>query len=75
MDRNKAVQIAQAVQAGTAHVFISEKSVYDAMDKAISALKKVSRIEELVEGTIDHFDRDDALDMLYEIKNILRNAD
>lgn len=75
MDRNKAVQIAQAVQAGTAHVFISEKSVYDAMDEAISALKKISRIEELVEGTIDHFDRDDALDMLYEIKNILRNAD
>lgn len=75
MDRNKAVQIAQAVQAGTAHVFISEKSVYDAMDEAISALKKVSRIEELVEGTIDHFDRDDALDMLYEIKNVLRNAD
>ena len=70
MDRNKSVQIAQAVQAGTAHVFI-----YDAMDEAISALKKVSRIEELVEGTIDHFDKDDALDMLYEIKNILRNAD
>ena len=75
MDRNKAVQIAQAVQAGTAHVFISEKSVYDAMDEAISALKKVSRIGELVEGTIDHFDRDDALDMLYEIKSILSNHD
>lgn len=74
MDRNKAVQIAQAVQAGTAHVFISEKSVYDAMDKAISALKKVSRIEELVEGTIDHFDRDDALDMLYEVKSIISDA-
>lgn len=75
MDKNIAIQIAQAVQAGTAHAFISEKAVYDAMDEAIFALKKVSRIEELVEGTIDHFDRDDALDMLYEIKNILRNAD
>lgn len=71
MDRNKAIQIAQAVQAGTAHVFISEKSVCDAMDEAISALKKVSRIEELVEGTIDHFDRDDALDMLYEVKRVI----
>ena len=74
MEKDKAIQIAQAVQAGTAYVFISEKSVYDAMDEAISALKKVSRIEELVEGTIDHFDRDDALDMLYEVKSILRDA-
>jgi len=74
MDKNKAVQIAQAVQAGTAYVFISEKSVYDAMDEAISALDKISRIEDLVEGTIDHFDRDDALDMLYEVKSIISDA-
>lgn len=73
MDKNKAVQIAQAVQAGTAHVFISEKSVYDAMDEAISALDKISRIEDLVKGNIDHFDRDDALDMLYEIKRVIGN--
>ena len=69
--KNKAVQIAQAVQAGTAHVFISEKSVYDAMDEAISALDKISRIEDLVDGTIDHFDRDDALDLLYEVKRVI----
>lgn len=74
MDKDKAILIAQAVQAGTAHAFISEKSVYDAMDEAISALKKVSRIEELVEVTIDHFDRDDALDMLYEVKSIISDA-
>lgn len=71
MDKNKAVQIAQAVQAGTAHIFISEKSVYDAMDEAISALDKISRIENLVDGTIDHFDRDDALDLLYEVKRVI----
>ena len=71
MDKNKAIQIAQAVQAGTAHVFISDKSVYDAMDEAISALDKISRIEDLVEGTIDHFDRDDALDLLYEVKRVI----
>lgn len=74
MDRDKAILIAQAVQAGTAHVFISEKSVYDAMDEAISALDKISRIENLVEGTIDHFDRDDALDMLYEVRSIISDA-
>ena len=67
MNKDKAIQIAQAVQAGTAHVFISE-------NEAISALDKISRIEDLVEGTIDHFDMDDALDMLYEIKSIISDA-
>lgn len=71
MDKNIAIQIAQAVQAGTAHVFVSEKSVYDAMDEAISALDRISRIENLVEGTIDHFDRDDALDLLHEVKGVI----
>ena len=71
MEKDKAIQIAQAVQAGMAHVFISEKSVYDAMDEAISALDKISRIEDLVDGKIDHFDRDDALDLLYEVKRVI----
>ena len=74
MEKDKAIQIAQAVQAGTAYVFISEKSVNEAMDEAISALDKISRIEDLVEGTIDHLDRDDALDMLYEVKSIISDA-
>ena len=74
MEKDKAIQIAQAVKAGTAHVFISEKSVGEAMDEAISAMDKISRIEDLVEGTIDHLDRDDAIDMLYEVKSILRDA-
>ena len=74
MEKDKAVQIAQAVQACTAHVFVSERSVNEAMDEAISAMDKISRIEDLVEGTIDHFDRDDALDMLYGVKSILRDA-
>ena len=71
MNKDKAILIAQAVQAGTAHVFISERAINEAMDEAISALDKISRIEDLVEGTIDHFNRDDALDMLYEIKGII----
>ena len=56
---------------------IAEDALYNPEAAALSilALKKVSKIQDLVEGTIDHFDRDDALDMLYEIKNILRNAD
>ena len=74
MEKDRATQIAQAVKAGTAHVFISEKSVGEAMDEAISAMDKISRIEDLVEGTIDHFDRDDAIDMLYEVKSIISDA-
>ena len=62
------------MKAGTAHVFISEKSVNEAMDEAISALDKIGRIEDLVKGTIDHLDRDDAIDMLYGVKSILRDA-
>lgn len=67
MEKDKAIQIAQAVKAGTAHVFISE-------NEAISALDKISRIEDLIEGTIDHLDRDDAIDMLYEVKSIISDA-
>lgn len=74
MEKDKAIQIAQAVKAGTAYVFISEKSVGEAMDEAIYAMDKISRIEDLVEGTIDHFDMDDALDMLYEVKSIISDA-
>jgi len=74
VEKDKAIQIAQAVKAGTAHVFISEKSVGEAMDEAISAMDKISRIEDLVKGTIDHFDMDDALDMLYEVKSIISDA-
>lgn len=74
MEKDKAIQIAQAVKAGMAHVFISEKSVGEAMDEAISAMDKISRIKDLVEGTIDHLDMDDALDMLYEVKSIISDV-
>ena len=33
---------------------------------------RLSKIAELVEGTIDHFDLDDAMDLLYQIKDVLR---
>jgi len=56
---------------------IAEDALYNPEAAALSilALKKIFKIQDIVEGSIDHFDRDDALDMLYEIKNILRNAD
>lgn len=33
---------------------------------------RLEKIADLVEGTIDHFDRDDAMDLLYQIKNVLK---
>jgi len=34
---------------------------------------KLRKIADLVEGSIDHFDRDDAMDLLYQIKEIVGN--
>jgi len=33
---------------------------------------RLNKIAELVDGTIDHFDRDDAMDLLYQIKEVLK---
>lgn len=35
--------------------------------------EKLRKIADLVEGSIDHFDRDDAMDLLYQIKEIVGN--
>lgn len=32
----------------------------------------IEKIRDIVDGTIDHLDREDALDMLYEIKRLVR---
>lgn len=39
---------------------------------AIKALEQIIKIADIVDGTIDHFDRDDAMDMLYEIKGVIK---
>ena len=33
---------------------------------------RLSKIADLVEGTIDHFNLDDAMDLLYQIKEVLK---
>ena len=38
-----------------------------------SELQKIAKITDLVEGTIDHLDKDDAIDLLYQIKEVLKN--
>ena len=32
----------------------------------------LDKIRDIVDGTIDHLDRDEALDILYEIKRLLK---
>ena len=44
----------------------------EAIYMAIQALEQITKIADIVDGTIDHFDRDDAMDMLYEIKGVIR---
>lgn len=39
--------------------------------EALRADNRLGKIAELVEGTIDHFDRDDAMDLLYRIKKVI----
>ena len=35
---------------------------------------RLAEIADLVEGTIDHFDLEDAMDLLYQIKDVLKNG-
>jgi len=35
---------------------------------------RLKKIADLVDGTIDHFDRDDAMDLLYQIKEALKDG-
>lgn len=46
----------------------------DAVDASIRALRAVDKIYDAVDGKIDHFDRDDAMDLLYDIKRILETG-
>ena len=56
---------------------------YHALSEAINALKlepltvcsAFERIADVVDGNIDDFDRDDAMDLLYEIKSIIKGTE
>lgn len=49
---------------------VVDKAVWEDMKKA---LEQITKIADIVEGTIDHFDYDDAMDVLYEIKGVIKN--
>ena len=57
----------------------SIEDYHDLMVEALTALpsaqsEQLSKINDLVDGTIDHFDKDDAMDLLYAIKGVLKNG-
>lgn len=47
-------------------------TLYEMDEKINHDSEIIEKIRDIVDGTIDHLDRDDALDMLYEIKRLLR---
>ena len=52
-----------------------DKALAEAIIKDLPSAQpdnRLSKIADLVEGTIDHFDLDDAMDMLYQIKEVLK---
>ena len=60
-----------------------EYKYYHALSEGINALKlepltvcsAFERITDVVDGNIDDFDRDDAMDLLYEIKSIIKGTE
>ena len=43
-----------------------------ALDVAFKAMEQMTKVADLLDGTIDHFDYDDAMDTLYEIKGVIK---
>lgn len=70
----KAIEFARILKNSKIESFINDESIQWTLDTSISAMEKIDRIEDALEGTIDHFDRNDAMDLLYNIKDILRRS-
>jgi hypothetical protein len=51
----------------------SKEPILEAYKMAMDAIEQITKIADIVEGTIDHFDYDDAMDVLYEIKGVIKN--
>ena len=47
-------------------------TLYEMDEKMKNDSEIIEKIRDIVDGTIDHLDREDALDMLYEIKRLVR---
>ena len=45
----------------------------ESLDMAIKSVEKLDKITDMTEGTIDHFDLEDAMDLLYDIKGVVEH--
>ena len=45
----------------------------NALDMAIKNVEQITKIADIVEGTIEDIEYDDAMDMLYDIKDVLKD--
>lgn len=50
----------------------SKEPILQAYKMGMDALEQITKISDLLDGTIDHFDYDDAMDLLYEIKGVIK---
>lgn len=50
----------------------SKEPILQAYKMGMDALDQITKIADLLDGTIDHFDYDDAMDVLYEIKGVVK---
>ena len=51
---------------------LAHRHIKDAIKANVPTAHKLQKILDLTDGTIDHFDRDDAMDLLYQIKEVLK---
>ena len=71
MTRKKAIDILRYEVDKMADSRGTDYSGVIAMGVAIHSMKKLNAIADLLDGSIDHFDYDTAMDMLYEIKELI----
>ena len=72
--RQSAIETVSEALKGT---FVEYQEIAEKMINKIPSAQqdnKLSKIADLVEGTIDHFDLDDAMDLLYQIKEVLKDG-
>ena len=72
MTREEAIEIFEHNWTCLKNYAYTDNELDEALEMAIKALEQINKIADIVDGTIDHFEYDDAMDMLYEIKGVIK---
>ena len=75
ISRQAAIDAVKRLSLGETDAVRLAMRIEDYLERLPSAQPdaRLKKIADLVDGTIDHFDRDDAMDLLYQIKEVLKN--